>query len=158
MPGGFLHKPIWTPYELYGRIDKVYGREAWENHDGFTGAQGAMNALETLGYFIYLYIVFTYGKTIVGSTGRGAPNLSFLGQLAQARSVGGQRGGAAALLLFAVSLMTLSKTVLYCELLKLASRVSTTDNHQALHEYYSGFNNVGHNKTFDLIFLYIIPK
>lgn len=121
MPGGWLHKPIWTPYALYGTVDYVYGKYAWDRNDGFTGAQGALNAVETLGYFVYLYLVFAHGTEVAGSKGRGAPKAaarsdsSLLRRLARARSVGGYEAGSAVLLLFAVSVMTLSKTVLYCK-------------------------------------------
>jgi hypothetical protein len=122
MPGGYLHDPIWKPYALYGTVDYVYGKYAWDRHDGFTAAQGSMNVVETLGYFAYLYLVFVYGKEVIGSKGRGAPKAAttsssgLLQKLAAARTIGGQEAGAAVLILFAVSVMTLSKTVLYCKL------------------------------------------
>ncbi|KAK3950788.1 hypothetical protein QBC32DRAFT_216516 [Pseudoneurospora amorphoporcata] len=117
MPGGALHYPLWTPYELYGRVDYVYGWKAWNERNGFTAAQGMMNAFET-----GLYLVYAWG-VLGGSKGEG-------------------RKGATVLLVgFAAAVMTLSKTVLYW-----------------LNEYYSGFDNIGHNSTFDLILLWIIPN
>jgi len=37
-------------------------------------------------------------------------------------------------------------------------RVVDTDEPLGAHEYYSGFDNIGHNAPLDLIFLWIIPK
>ncbi|KAJ9129405.1 hypothetical protein NKR19_g10386, partial [Coniochaeta hoffmannii] len=47
MPGGSLHWPLWVPYELYGRVDHVYGFKAWDSGMGFTAAQGMLNLVET---------------------------------------------------------------------------------------------------------------
>lgn len=141
MPGGFLHWPIWSPYALYGTIDYIYGFPAWNERNGFTGAQGALNAIETAGYLVYLYIVFVYGQKASAVKGRGAPKKSTAGFLSQARTLGGKEAGVAVLIGFSMAVMTLSKTVLY-----------------SLNEYYSGFKSTGHNAWFDLVLLYIIPK
>jgi hypothetical protein len=61
-----------------------------------------MNVIETLLYLVYAFLVGAYGKG---------------GGLVGARTVEGRAGGLAALLVFTASVMTLSKTVLYCELL-----------------------------------------
>ena len=111
MPGGKLHSPIWTPYALYGTIDYVYGWPALDAHDGFTGAQGLLNALETAMYFGYLAIAYYYGVQEPGKQGRGAP-----GKLLGRRKIVGREAGLAVLIGFATAVMTLSKTVLYCEL------------------------------------------
>jgi len=55
MPGGDLHW-IWTPYARYTKIDKIYGFEAVESKNGFTNAQSAMNVVETLLNFVYVYL------------------------------------------------------------------------------------------------------
>ena len=88
--------PLYTPYELYGKIDYIYGEKAWNENNGFTAAQTALNAFETAGYLGYLYVVWQYGK-------------------GKERTLGGGWGGVACLTGFALSVMTVSKTVLYCE-------------------------------------------
>lgn len=107
MPGGYLHLPIWKPYALYGVIDYVYGWPAFDAKDGFTGAQSSMNVVETIGYLLYLGVVWRKG-------GREGQGLGVKGRLGE--RVEGEWGAAVALGGFAVSLMTLSKTVFYCEL------------------------------------------
>ncbi|KAL2104562.1 hypothetical protein VUR80DRAFT_10255 [Thermomyces stellatus] len=121
MEGGFLHKPLWVPYKLYGAVDYVYGWRAWEERNGFTGAQGAMNLVESCLYGAYLWL---WGR---GRDERGA--------------VTGREGGLAVLLGWAAAVMTLSKTMLYW-----------------LNEYFSGFDNIGHNPPQTLFFLWIIPN
>lgn len=78
--------------------------------------------------------------------------------------------------------MTVSKTVLYCEFRGLGlfvavggpvgegggglgrDRVFSVMNIKlltqisGLNEYYSGFENIGHNDTLSLVFLWIVPK
>lgn len=111
-PGGALHKPLYVPYDLYGRVDKVYGIEAYEERDGFAGAQGTLNVVETVGYLVYLWVVRQYGvssrdDTETGWLESGFKTLGFDG------AVGGGWGGIACLTGFALSIMTLSKTYLY---------------------------------------------
>ncbi|EGY22156.1 uncharacterized protein VDAG_03594 [Verticillium dahliae VdLs.17] len=129
MPGGAWHAPLWTPYELYGRIDGVYGIKAYEAGDGFTAAQAFLNIVETLMYLAYLWLCLRRGapSPAEGPAGR--------------RVVTGREGGSAVLIGFSAAVMTLSKTVLYW-----------------MKEYYSGFAYIGHNTAPDLIFLWIIPK
>lgn len=117
MPGGFLHKPLWTPYDLYGRVDHVYGFKALEARSGWTAAQGTVNALETAVYCVYLYIVFTYGKA-ERKQGSGAPAkgaLSGLGlqALAERRTLYGRLAAWAVLIGFSTASLTFWKTVLY---------------------------------------------
>ena len=107
MPGGHLHSPVWKPYALYGVVDHVYGWPAFDAKDGFTGAQSSMNVLEVLGYLLYLGVVWRKG----GGEGKGPGVKGRLGE-----RVEGRWGAAAALGGFAVSVMTLSKTLLYSEL------------------------------------------
>jgi len=128
MPGGAIHSPVWTPYELYGRVDGVYGFKAWDARDGFTAAQGSLNVLETLMYMAYLYVCTRRGTLVNDSP---APR----------KIVSGRAGALAVLIGFSAAVMTLSKTVLYW-----------------LKEYYCGFDNIGHNPPFELIVLWIIPK
>ena len=111
MPGGKYHWPLWVPYELYGRTDYVYGWKAWNEHNGFTAAQGWLNVVETLGYIFYMYIVYTNGRQSA-KQGRGAPTDT--GVLSESRTLQGQAAGLAVLVGYSASIMTVSKTVLYC--------------------------------------------
>jgi len=140
MPGGSLHWPIWAPYELYGKVDYIYGWKAFNEKNGFTAAQGFLNIIESLMYVYYLYILYTFGKQSKAQ-GRGASKVSNVGFLGQQRFVDGQKGAVAVLVAFSAAVMTVSKTVLYW-----------------MNEYYSGFENIGHNSLVDLIFLWIIPN
>lgn len=114
MPGGYLHSPIWKPYALYGTIDYIYGWPAWEEKDGFTGAQTFLNVIETIMYSYYLYLLFTYGRQSK-APGRGAPEKSTVGFLGEQRFIEGRLGALAAMVAFSAAVMTVSKTVLYCE-------------------------------------------
>jgi hypothetical protein len=100
MPGGSLHWPLWVPYELYGRVDLVYGRAALEAHDGFCGAQGMLNLIESSMYLAYLYLWWTTGQSMADGA---------------RKSISGKSGALAVLIALSASVMTLSKTVLYCE-------------------------------------------
>ncbi|UKZ77117.1 hypothetical protein TrVFT333_004835 [Trichoderma virens FT-333] len=112
MPGGSLHWPIWAPYKLYGEVDHIYGFKAFHAGNGFTSAQGLLNAVETLLYFWYFCAWFFSGKR----------------SSAGVKVVSGRAGARATLIGFSAAVMTLSKTVLYWA-----------------NEYYSGFDNIGHN-------------
>jgi hypothetical protein len=107
MPGGAVHWPLWVPYELYGKIDYIYGWKAFNEHNGFTAAQGVLNGVETLCYLYYLYVVFAYGGQSL-APGRGSS------KPATRRSVDGLMAGVAALVIFSAASLTLSKTILYC--------------------------------------------
>lgn len=100
----------------------MYGWKAYNEHNGFTAAQGALNVVETVGYLGYLWVVWDYGE-------------------GEKRAVGGGWGGVACLVGFALCVMTVSKTMLYW-----------------LNEYFSGFENIGHNDPLSLIFLWLIPN
>lgn len=113
MPGGSLHWPIWAPYELYGKVDYIYGWKAFNDHNGFTAAQGTLNVIETVMYLYYAYVVYVYGVQSKAK-GRGAPSLGVVGMLGESRVVSGQVGASAVLVAFSASVMTFSKTVLYC--------------------------------------------
>ncbi|KAL7943520.1 hypothetical protein V8C42DRAFT_329289 [Trichoderma barbatum] len=125
MPGGSLHWPVWAPYKLYGEVDHIYGFKAFHAGNGFTSAQGFLNAVETLFYLWYFSAWFFSGKRTSGG----------------AKVLGGRAGARATLIGFSAAVMTLSKTVLYWA-----------------NEYYSGFDNIGHNPLQDLILLWIIPN
>ncbi|GAM39184.1 hypothetical protein TCE0_034r10519 [Talaromyces pinophilus] len=143
MPGGKFHSPIWTPYALYGTIDYVYGWPAFDARNGFTAAQGVLNLFETAAYIFYLAVVYLYGTTAT-SSGRASTKKirrSLPWFLFEEKVVPGRIGSLALLIAFSSSVATFSKTVLYW-----------------CNELFSGFANIGHNKLFDLIFLWILPN
>jgi hypothetical protein len=155
MPGGWAHSPVWKPYDLYGRIDYMYGWKAFNENNGFTAAQGLMNIVESLFYIYYVYILYTYGKPLP-TAGRGAPKPSTIGFLGEQRYLGGKMAGVAVLVLFSGALMTLSKTALYGKVSRITLKHVLTLS--GLNEYYSSFANIGHNDLLTLIPLWIIPK
>lgn len=115
MPGGRLHSPIWTPYALYGTVDYIYGWPAYNARNGFTAAQTVMNIVETVGYFYYMWIVYRHGATV--TSGRGSQKQlkkGFVWLLAGEKVVAGKTGAVALLVAYTASVMTLSKTLLYC--------------------------------------------
>ncbi|UZJ55161.1 hypothetical protein CBS101457_004481 [Exobasidium rhododendri] len=59
--GGKWHW-IWKPYALYGDIDYIYSKTQYELKNGFTAAQGAMNIVETLLNFLYVYMAAIDGR------------------------------------------------------------------------------------------------
>ena len=114
MPGGKLHWPLYVPYDLYGRVDFIYGWKAFNAHNGFTSAQGLLNIVESVMYVYYLYILFAYGKQST-KDGRGASKPAKVGFLGQQRTVEGKMGAVAVIVGYSAALMTVSKTVLYCK-------------------------------------------
>ncbi|OTA34670.1 hypothetical protein BTJ68_05299 [Hortaea werneckii EXF-2000] len=128
MPGGALHAPLWTPYALYGTIDYMYGFPQWEAHNGFTLAQGSFNAVETVAYGVYLYLVY---RNLLGR----------LRGLGDSRTVEGRLAVWVVLLGYSTAFLTFTKTVLYW-----------------LNEVFSGFENIGHNSWSSLFFLWIVPN
>ncbi|KAH7162239.1 hypothetical protein B0J13DRAFT_4103 [Dactylonectria estremocensis] len=125
--GGDWHWPVWVPYALYAQIDYVYSPRAYAANNGFSGAQSALNVVETVMYLVYMWIFWSRADVPAVAGAR--------------RTLAGRSGGLAVLVGFSAAVMTLSKTVLY-----------------NAHEYYTGFDNVGHNSTFDLITLWILPN
>lgn len=118
--GGALQWPIWKPYEIYAAIDKVYSRSAWDANQGFGGAQGALNAVEVVMYGLYAMIIWNHGIPAAAGTGAqvgGGVGAWFAGGF----KVRGKTGNRALLIGFAASVMTLSKTVLYCESMVLVT-------------------------------------
>ncbi|ROT36075.1 hypothetical protein SODALDRAFT_262682, partial [Sodiomyces alkalinus F11] len=99
MPGGSLHRPLWTPYALYGTVDGVYGFKAWDARDGFTAAQGLLNLFESAMYVVYLWLALR---------GRGGRLTS-----RPAAAAAGRQNALGLLVGFSAAVMTLSKTVLY---------------------------------------------
>ena len=109
MTGGFLSKPIWTPYQLYATVDHMYGFPAWNEGNGFTAAQAALNFVESVMYLYYLAICWIYGG--------GAKGFEQLFRTGQLTVQGGPPNAvsAAVLVCFSSAVMTVSKTLLYCK-------------------------------------------
>lgn len=95
-------------------MDYAYSARAWNDKFGFTAAQGCLNVVETTGYLVYLWIVYNYGVA-EGKEGRGAPSPESVGWFGERRTLRGQWAGIACLLGLSVTVMTWSKTILYCE-------------------------------------------
>jgi len=102
MPGGTLHSPLWAPYAMYGSVDHIYGWPAWNSRNGFTAVQSAMNVLERAFYCWYLYVI---GCQI------GDWSFAHISHL----EIRGDGVSLAVLLSFSGAVMTVSKTMLYCE-------------------------------------------
>ncbi|KAJ8117528.1 hypothetical protein OPT61_g1289 [Boeremia exigua] len=137
MAGGSLQWPIWKPYEIYAAIDHVYGWPGWESNDGFGGAQGALNAVETVLYGLYIMIIYNHSVPASTGTGLDVSSEGVGAWLSGGRKVRGRNGNRALLIGFAAAVMTLSKTVLYY-----------------FNEYFSNFKSVGHNDWFTLFVFY----
>ncbi|KAI8626819.1 hypothetical protein F5Y19DRAFT_190495 [Xylariaceae sp. FL1651] len=129
MPGGDLHWPLWVPYALYGEVDHVYGWKAFNAGSGFTAAQGLLNVVETAMYVYYAWVYYQSAVPVRAAGGQ------------TKKALVGRPAAMAVLVAFSAAVMTLSKTVLYW-----------------LCEYYSGFDNIGHNSLQDLILLWILPN
>lgn len=114
MPGGRLHSPIWTPYALYGSIDYIYGWPAFNARNGFTAAQTVMNVIETVGYIYYLIVVYRHGATVTSGRGARQTKKGLLWLVTGEKAVAGRVGAIALLVAYSASVMTLSKTLLYC--------------------------------------------
>lgn len=157
MAGGALQWPLWKPYEIYAAIDYVYGWPGWESNDGFGGAQGALNAVETVLYGLYVMIIYYHSVPAPTGTGLDVKSEGLGGWLAGGRKVPGKNGNRALLIGFTAAVMTLSKTVLYCKLASHAferTRLTGTD----FNEYFSNFKSVVHNDWFTIFLFYGVMK
>ena len=162
MPGGKYHLPVWKLYELYGTVDYVYGWPAWESHSGFTAAQGSLNVIETAMYIYYLMAMWQ--SSVTGLYTFQDIKTLFLGN--KQKTVTGPGIAKAVLVLFSATVMTISKTVLYCKfwrLILIDARLSSeeahdTDSQAGANEYFSGFASIGHNAAWDLFWLWILPN
>ncbi|THC97005.1 hypothetical protein EYZ11_003509 [Aspergillus tanneri] len=117
MPGNNLHAPLWTPYALYGTIDHMYGWPAYNARNGFTAAQTVLNLVETLAYLYYLVTVYRHGTTTTSTSRRSQRKVQkgLLWLLKDEKVVHGRKGAIALLVAYSASLMTLGKTIIYCE-------------------------------------------
>lgn len=115
MAGGALQWPIWKPYEIYASIDYVYGWPGWDSNDGFGGAQGALNAVETVLYGLYVMVIYYHSVPAATGTGLDVKSEGLGAWLSGGRKVPGKNGNRALLIGFTAAVMTLSKTLLYCK-------------------------------------------
>ncbi|KAI5297259.1 vacuolar transporter chaperone [Ascosphaera pollenicola] len=150
MPGGFLHF-LWRPYGLYGRVDFMYGWPEYRAGNGFVAAQSTLNLVEVVGYMYYLVTVYNCSdvrrRVEEGRKRAGREEEEREAKrdtcwvFSSKNSLGGREGVIALLVIFACSVMTVSKTVLY-----------------GLVEAFSNFRDVGHNSPARLILLWLIPN
>jgi hypothetical protein len=61
MPGGLNHRPLWVAYEIYGRVDHVYGFPALERGDGLGAAYAVINFVESA---FYIGVLGSYFKRV----------------------------------------------------------------------------------------------
>ncbi|KAH8673553.1 hypothetical protein BX600DRAFT_508804 [Xylariales sp. PMI_506] len=112
---------------------KLYGEVdhiyGWKAFEARNGFTAAQGSLNVIETLMYLAYVYIYY-----SQRKPAP---VTGKLV----LTGRPAAVASLLAFSAAVMTVSKTVLYW-----------------LNEYFSGFDNIGHNSLSDLIILWIIPN
>ena len=159
MPGGKLHKPIWSPYELYGKVDHTYGWPAYNAGSGFTSAQGSMNLIETIGYIWYLSVVISRLQGVKQGDSKWMALLT-------GKHSGVKGAERAVTMCFAVCVMTVSKTVLYCKypfhslsyLLLLNSTNPSIDI--GLNEGLSNppLKGLRHNDFSTLFWIFIVPN
>lgn len=114
MPGGRLHSPVFAPYALYGTVDYIYGWPAFNARNGFTAAQTVMNVVETIAYIYYLFIVYRHGATVTSGRGAREVKKGLMWLVTGEKVVAGRTGAIALLVAYSASVMTLSKTILYC--------------------------------------------
>ncbi|KAK6342412.1 hypothetical protein TWF718_007813 [Orbilia javanica] len=127
MPGGKYHLP-WKPYAIYCEVDLVYGFQHYHEGNGFNPAQSAMNFVETMGYFYYLWLVRS------GDGGDKSGEKGLFG----VRKVGGSTAGKAVVVGLVCCTATFWKTVIYW-----------------LIEILGGYKNIGHN-DFQTVFWFWI--
>lgn len=152
--GGAIAWPLYVPYELYGRVDPVYSIEAYNSGLGWTGAQGLGNVFETLAYVAYAYIVIAYGH----DEGRAEGILGSLGAVGRRRKVHGFWGAVASLVGYTTFMVTVAKSVLYCEygsglVVGVDSLTSPGYN-----DAFMGFPIFKLNTWFNFIFVFAVPK
>ena len=152
--GGAIAWPLYVPYELYGRVDPVYSIEAYYSGLGWTGAQGLGNIFETLAYVAYAYIVIVYGR----DEGRAEGILGSLGAIGRRRRVDGFWGAVASLVGYTTFMVTITKSVLYCEYgSDLAVRANSLTS-LGYNDAFMGFPIFKLNTWFNFIFVFAIPK
>ncbi|KAI1197336.1 hypothetical protein F5X97DRAFT_181222 [Nemania serpens] len=120
----------WPLWVPYELYGNVDHVYGWKAFNANNGFTGAQGLLNVFETLMYIYYAVVYYR-----------NAAPVAALGGRKAVVGRKAAIAVLIAFAAAIMTLSKTVLYW-----------------LCEYYSGFDNIGHNSVQDLIFLWIIPN
>ena len=152
--GGAIAWPLYVPYELYGRVDPVYSIEAYYSGLGWTGAQGLGNVFETLAYVAYAYIVVAYGR----DEGRAEGILGSLGAVGRKRRVDGFWGAVASLVGYTTFMVTVAKSVLYCEYGSGFAVGANSLTFLGYNDAFMGFPIFKLNSWFNFIFVFAIPK
>ncbi|KAF3064131.1 hypothetical protein GL218_01246 [Daldinia childiae] len=119
----------WPVYAPYKLYGEVDHVYGWKAFHARNGFTSAQGALNVVETAMYLVYVYIYLGSGAAVAGRATRVLS------------GRPAALAVVLAFSAAVMTLSKTVLYW-----------------LQEYFSGFDNIGHNSLQDLVLLWIIPN
>ncbi|KAI0851058.1 hypothetical protein F5Y00DRAFT_231649 [Daldinia vernicosa] len=120
----------WPVYAPYKLYGEVDHVYGWKAFHARNGFTSAQGALNVVETAMYLVYVCIYLGSGAAVPGR-----------ATTRVLSGRPAALAVVTAFSAAVMTLSKTVLYW-----------------LQEYFSGFDNIGHNSLQDLILLWIIPN
>ncbi|KAF4456390.1 hypothetical protein F53441_1460 [Fusarium austroafricanum] len=120
----------WPLYVPYALYGEVDHIYGWKAFNSNNGFTAAQTTLNLVETFMYLvYLWMLWTRADATS------------QMGTKRSMSGRDGALAVMIGFSAAVMTLSKTVLYWA-----------------NEYYSGFDNIGHNSPSDLIILWVIPN
>ncbi|KAJ2966958.1 hypothetical protein NUW58_g10545 [Xylaria curta] len=119
----------WPLWTPYALYGEIDHVYGWKAFNANSGFTGAQGFLNVLETLMYLYYALVYFQNAT-AVGSGGKKV-----------VVGRQAGVAVLVAFSAAVMTLSKTLLYW-----------------LCEYFSGYDNIGHNSLQNLIFLWIIPK
>ncbi|KAI1393808.1 uncharacterized protein F4822DRAFT_386022 [Hypoxylon trugodes] len=119
----------WPLYVPYKLYGEVDHVYGWKAFRAKSGFTSAQGLLNVVETGMYFVYLYVYFTAGKRQSGVSTKTLS------------GRSAAVALLFAFSAAVMTLSKTVLYW-----------------LQEYYSGFDNIGHNKFGDLVLLWIIPN
>ncbi|OTB06778.1 hypothetical protein M426DRAFT_318488 [Hypoxylon sp. CI-4A] len=119
----------WPLYTPYKLYGEIDHIYGWKAFNAHNGFTSAQGLLNVVETAMSLYYLWVYFRGGKVVAGRASRVLS------------GRPAAVAVLTAFSAAVMTLSKTVLYW-----------------LQEYFSGYDNVGHNSLPDLILLWIIPN
>ncbi|KAH9903610.1 hypothetical protein F4778DRAFT_734800 [Xylariomycetidae sp. FL2044] len=120
----------WPLWVPYRLYGEVDHVYGWKAFNAGSGFTSAQGFLNAVETAMYLFYVAVYFRDGVAR----APS-------AAARTLSGKPAALAVLVAFSAAVMTVSKTALYW-----------------LQEYFSGYDNIGHNSMQDLIILWIIPN